>query len=308
MTYPPLRWRALLLALLLTACGDDPAPEIDTPSWAKVAPEQIAGAKKHGVPVAFENDLGMRFVLIPAGTFLMGSPEDEEGRSDDETQHEVTISKPFYIQITEVTNRQYRRFRPEHDCTFGENYEWPGQRIEARVAMNGERQPATGVSWRDARDFGVWLTSDVDRREYRLPTEAEWECACRAGATTRFWCGDTEEDLVRVAWYSNTDNWDSLATNPVAEKAASPWGLHDMHGNVAEHCRDWYGEYADHRLRDPHGPSHSVRRIVRPSGRVHRGGSFIDPWLDLRSAARGADSEGSRFCNVGFRLVSPVPE
>ena len=92
----------LLLALLLAACGPDEAPEVEVPSWAHVAPEQIAEAKKHGVPVAFENDLGMRFVLIPAGTFLMGSPEDEEGRDDDETQHEVTISQPFYMQITEV--------------------------------------------------------------------------------------------------------------------------------------------------------------------------------------------------------------
>jgi len=115
----------LALALLVASCGDKaPAPPVEAateadaqaevPSWAKVAPEQIAEAKKHGVPVAFENDLGMRFVLIPAGTFLMGSPEDEEGRGDDETQHEVTISRPFYMSICEITNGTYHRFRKWH--------------------------------------------------------------------------------------------------------------------------------------------------------------------------------------------------
>ena len=116
----------LLPLVLLVGCGDEPATPAaahPVPDWAKVAPDQIVEAKKHGVPVAFENDIGMRFVLIPAGTFTMGSPEDEEGRDDDETQHEVTITKPFYMQTTEVTNGQYRRLKPSHDSGISESTE-----------------------------------------------------------------------------------------------------------------------------------------------------------------------------------------
>ncbi len=116
------------------------------PSWATLASVQIAEAKKHEVPVAFENDLGMRFVLIPAGTFLMGSPEEEIGRGN-EREHEVTLTRPFYMQVTEVTNKQYRRFCPAHDST---KYR--------RKTLNGDLQPVVKVTWQEAKEFARWAS------------------------------------------------------------------------------------------------------------------------------------------------------
>lgn len=238
----------LVAALLLTACGQDPAPAPEIPSWAKVAPEQIEEAKKHGVPVAFENELGMRFVLIPAGTFLMGSPEAEEGRYGNEgPQHKVTLL-PFYLATAEVTNAQYRRFRAEHDSGTWEYGD-----------CNGEDQPVATVNYADAGAFAKWLSALGGGREYRLPSEAEWEYACRAGTRTRFWAGNREEDLERVGWYvrnsgsqrlSSTAAWDwdkahnewGCVSHAVGQKGANPWGLLDMHGNVLEWCQDEYRE------------------------------------------------------------------
>ena len=153
------------------------------PDWAKVSDAQKAAAKEAGVPVAFENAIGMRFVLIPAGTFLMGSPATEEGRDGDEVQHEVVLTKPFYLGVTEVTNAQYRRFRADHDSGA---YKDEG--------LNGDDQPVVRVSWDDAVAFAEWLSGQDGGRTYRLPTEAEWEWACRAGTRTRYWWGDAEEE------------------------------------------------------------------------------------------------------------------
>jgi formylglycine-generating enzyme required for sulfatase activity len=169
---------ALLVSLLAGSCGGKDAPpaspatqappaqaatEYPVPSWAKVAPEQIEAAKAAGVPVAFENSIGMRFVLIPAGTFMMGSQEDEAGRDDDETLHEVMLTRPFYLGETEVTNAQYAMARPHHAS---------GQ--VGRHRFDGDDQPACGVSWDDATSFARWLTRREANNLYRLPTEAEW--------------------------------------------------------------------------------------------------------------------------------------
>ena len=214
------------------------------PAWAKVAPEQIAEAKKHGVPVAFENDLGMRFVLIPAGTFLMGSPEDEKGRGDDEAQHKVTITKPYYMQITEVTNGQYRRFRADHDSGSLD--------VDS---LDGDLQPVGSLAWSDAAAFAEWIGSQDEGRAYRHPSEAEWEYACRAGTMTRFSFGDPEQDefVLHGRFFDRNSPFESAPGSLGARRAVAArvgtyppnrWGLHDMHGNVREHVSDFYARYA----------------------------------------------------------------
>ncbi len=287
------------------SCGYDPASTtIDVPAWAKVAPEQIAEGEKHGVRVAFENDLGMRFVLIPAGTFLMGSPEDEEGRNDDETQHRVTISHPFYMQVTEVTNAQFRRFHPQHDS---------GTRLD--LTLNNDDQPAVNLRWMRARDFAAFLSEEDGEREYRLPTEAEWEYACRAGSVTRYSWGGEQEDAHEYAnaldsptkrkfnlsgrAFLNDDG--HLVAAPVARFAANAWSLHDMSGNVHEWCDDWYGPYSGVAVVDPH---------VKAGHRdiVIRGGCALCGPSVLRPAWRGSSDIEFALPDVGFRLISTLSE
>jgi formylglycine-generating enzyme required for sulfatase activity len=289
-----------LVSVLLAACGDEPAPAIDIPSWAKVAPEQIAEAEKHGVPVAFENDIGMRFVLIPAGTFMMGSPEDEEGRDDDETQHEVTISKPFYMMITEVTNGQYRRFEPDFHSYVDED-----------GSLDADPQPASDVSWNQVVVYGNWLTQRDGERQYGQPTEAQWEYACRAGSGTRFSFGDRETDLVRYANFSDLNDPLGPArqdlddgfgvTAPVGHFLPNRWGLHDLHGNVWEWCATWYGDCPIGSVIEPRGPRAGSTGVLR-------GGSIWNGPRSLRCAARLPWGPTWKAGMTGFRLVSPLPE
>jgi formylglycine-generating enzyme required for sulfatase activity len=311
------------LALLgLAACGGEPQPPAappeadgapvarEIPSWAKVAPEQIAAAKKHGVPVAFENELRMRFVLVPAGTFVMGSrfqERDLEGEETlDESLHRVTLTRPFYVQTTEVTNAQYRRIHPEHE--------------DGAKGVRGPDDHAVGsVSWHDATAFAEALNRKKDPRNYRLPTEAEWEYACRAGTQTRFAFGDT------ITWeQANFDRLHARAkrsTKRVARHPPNGWGLFDMHGNVSEWCRDWYGYYP-RRSRsaslDPQGPSEEeavvLPEFVDPDAgrrrcrmRVVRGGYWDARPYYVRSAHRSAADPEGFYGGIGFRLVAAIP-
>ena len=281
------------------------------PSWAKVAPEQIAEAKKHGVPVAFENDLGMRFVLIPAGTFMMGSPLSEKrelvpahGYIDEYPQHRVTLSQPFYVSIYEVTNEQYRRWRAQHDSG-----EYKGH------SLNGDAQPVAKVSHTDAEGYAAWLSSRDGQRVYELPTEAQWEYACRAGTTTRYWWGSAEADAHKKAnvWDGETKDvfgglWDSFPGDDDYRAAASVgsfqpnhWGLYDTHGNVWEWCADWYErEYTPEPVTDPVGPASGEFRC-------NRGGSWnYSPRLG-RSADRSGDEPDAIRMDTGFRLIVRVP-
>ncbi len=306
-----MRWLVLLvfiaaLAVLLTVCGQpessEPAPDI--PEWAHVAPQQIAEAKKHGVPVAFENDLGMRFVLIPEGRFVMGSPEDEEGRINHETQHEVTISKPFYMQITEVTNGEYRKYKPDHQSGAHDGH-----------SLDGENQPVVEVSWEDAEAFAAWLGKQDPSRSYRLPTEAEWEHACRAGTRTAYAWGDdaaegwrhanANDPMTKEAFGFPWDGWPRddghRVTAPVASYPTNVWGLYDLSGNVSEWCSDWYGEYARGRATDPTGPASGAWRVLR-------GGSWYNYPGDVRSAYRSRDDPDFRFLSGGLRLVASVAQ
>jgi formylglycine-generating enzyme required for sulfatase activity len=286
-----------------------------------VAPEQIQAAKEHGVPVAFENDIGMRFVLIPAGAFSMGSPETEEGRTDYEgPQHEVTLA-PFYMAVAQVTNAQYRRFKAGHESENAEYRRWKadhGSGAPDEVTFNGNDQPVLSVSHEDATAFVQWLSTTEGDSAYRLPSEAEWEYACRAGTTTRYWSGDTEEDLDRVGWYfrnsgsrhlPSTTKWDSgqvhgewaCRSHAVGRKAVSPWGLYDMHGNVLEWCEDsWHGSYEG-------APADGSAWIDKASRlRVIRGGSWAGPSMTARSAFRAGIPPGDRAISVGFRVARAV--
>jgi formylglycine-generating enzyme required for sulfatase activity len=297
------KYAATVLEAIETAVArtDAPHPPVEQPpvrpgipAWARVSDEQIQVAKDARIPVAFANDLGMRFVLIPDGSFVMGSPEGEEGRYWDEPQHRVTISRPYYMQVFETTNAQFRRFHADHDS-----------RAHKGHSLDGDEQPVVRVSWEDAKAFAAWLTERSGERTYRLPTEAEWEHACRAGTETPFWWGRQ----ITSSWanYDGLYEYDDgpvgifrACTVDVGSFAANPWGLHDVHGNVAEWCLDGYWEYAYlDRGDDPIGMQHVGTRVVR-------GGCWKHGPILCRSAHRSLARRSSTGDTVGFRLVVPV--
>jgi len=235
------------------------------------------------------NSLGMTFVLIPAGTFLMGSPEHEPGRNDDEIQHKVTLSQDFYLQTTPVTQAQWEALTDSNPSSF---------------VQGGSDLPVEGVSWQDCQEF-INKLNDLREGTYRLPTEAEWEYACRAGSTTALANGD----LVTLSWELDP-NLDELGwycgnyggrPQPVAQKRPNNWGLYDMHGNVWEWVQDWYGPYPETPQTDPSGP---------PSGpgRVARGGSWCSSARNCRAAARFhlPPQSRSQLETKGLRLVMAV--
>ncbi|MFH1421813.1 MAG: formylglycine-generating enzyme family protein [Planctomycetota bacterium] len=265
--------------------------EVTTKSGALKIPKKdikfIAFSEKF-LSDTFTNSIGIKFVKIEAGEFMMGSPENEKDRQSDETQHKVKITKPFYIQTTEVTQAQWKAVMGNNPSYF---------QGPARAAAGGDDLPVEKVSWDDAQEFIKKLNSKEGKNVYRLPTEAEWEYACRAGSTTRFCYGDDESKLRDYAWYQ--DNSDSK-THPVGTKLPNAWGLYDMHGNVLEWCNDSYdaGYYTSSPANDPQGPTSG-------EGRVLRGGSWNSVVaLFFRSASRGGDHRSYRLSKVyGFRLA-----
>jgi len=234
-------------------------------------------AKRIKREVEEKEDLGkgvkLEMVLIPSGKFVMGSPKDEKDRSVDEEQHEVTISKPFYMGKYEITQEQW-------EGVMGNN---PSRDIGANL-------PVTNISWNECQEFIKKLNAKT-KGGYRLPTEAEWEYAGRAGTTTAYSFGDsiTPKD-------ANYD--ESKIGEPVAVGSymANPFGLYDMHGNVWEWCEDWYGDYPKGAVIDSKGPDSGERRVLR-------GGSFFVNARVARSASRSNFMSGDRGFNVGFRLA-----
>lgn len=231
---------------------------------------------------SYTNSLGMEFKLIRGGTFLMGTPPDETGRGSDEQQHVVKISKPYYVQTTEVTQHLYEK-------VMGNNPSyWSGC----------PRCPVEKVSWYDAQEFISKLNA-MGEGFYRLPTEAEWEFACRAGSETAFYNGDItrldceyDPNLDKVGIYcGNSDR-----TVPVAQKEPNAWGLYDMHGNVWEWCQNWYGEYPENYVEDPKGP-------VTGWAKVFRGGTFYYDSAACRSGNRGRCGPTLQRHGRGFRVV-----
>jgi formylglycine-generating enzyme len=231
------------------------------------------------------NTIGMMFNKIPAGTFMMGSPETEKDRGDDEPQHKVTISKAFYIQTTEVSQGQWKAVMGTEP--------WKGKIF----VKEGPNYAASYVSWNEAVAYCKKLSAK-EGKTYRLPTEAEWEYACRAGTETAWSFGNSQNKLGDYAWYfKNAWDIDEQYAHQVGLKKSNPFGLYDMHGNVLEWCYDYYGEdyYKQSPEKDPRGPAQG-------SSRVLRGGSWV---LDARftcSADRSGITPvgGSDF---GFRLV-----
>jgi formylglycine-generating enzyme required for sulfatase activity len=217
----------------------------------------------------------MRLKLLPAGNFTMGEGSDA---------HQVTLTKPFYLGIYEVTQEEYQRVMGSNPSHF-----------------KGARNPVAQVSWDDAVEFCRKLSAMPEEkkagRAYRLPTEAEWEYACRAGSTTEYCFGDNESQLGEYAWF---DKNAGSKTHPVGEKKPNAWGLYDMHGNVWEWCSDWYSEYPKGAVSDPVGPREG-------SDRVFRGGSWRYGAAFCRSAFRYWYSPSYRYHDDGFRVALSSP-
>lgn len=221
--------------------------------------------------------MDMKFVWIPPGEFMMGSPEDEPGRDHDENQHKVIITEGFFMQRTPVTQGQWKTVMGNNPSYFDEY---------------GDDYPVERVSWDDAQEF-IKKLSRMDGRQYRLPTEAEWEYACRAGTTTPFWTGDSDADLAQAGWYGGNSG---KKTHPVGRKEPNAFGLYDMHGNVWEWCSDWFGDYPADSVTDPIGPSTGYNRVLR-------GGGWLSDAGYCRSACRLHVSPADRFNDLGFRMV-----
>ena len=251
----------LLLCMGVLGCGPTMPAKEDQPA----APAETASV----------NSIGMQFELIPAGKFKM-----DFGNLWGTKAHQVTLTKPFYLGVYEVTQEQYERVMGTNPSDF-----------------NGAKNPVEQVSWEDAVEFCRKLSALPEEKAaghvYRLPTDAEWEYACRAGTTTEYCFGDDENQLGDYAWY---DENSGDRTHPVGQKKPNAWGLYDMHGNVWEWCQDWYGDLPAGAVTDPTGPSTG-------SNRVSRGGSWSLLSGFCRSASRDGDTPDLRSYDLGFRVL-----
>ncbi|MFO0851891.1 MAG: SUMF1/EgtB/PvdO family nonheme iron enzyme [Gemmataceae bacterium] len=249
-----------------------------------------AGAGYGGLPKMVTNSLGMTFALIAPGAFRMGSPEAEPGHREHEgPAHPVTLTKPFYLSVYPVTQGVYERLVGKNPAHFTKSH------------GGGPEHPVESVTWHDAAAFCEKLGQAADEvlhgRAYRLPTEAEWEYACRAGSPAAYWCGD--KLTAREAHFGHTGK--GAKTAPAGGHPANPWALYDMHGNVQEWVADWYDEYyyLDAVADDPPGPHYGSLKAVR-------GGCWSSHATDCRSAARRGLDPDTHADTVGFRVVLAV--
>jgi RNA polymerase sigma factor (sigma-70 family) len=261
------------------------APDKGVANSAAKPEKEAPPAQPKGPPKDFTNGFGMKFVWIPPGNFLMGTPKGEERGQivHDETQHKVTLTKGFYMGVYPVTQEQWQE-------VMGAN---PSQ-------FKGEKNlPVEMVSWNDCEEF-IEKLRERDKKPYRLPTEAEREYSCRAGTTTPFNFGDTIS--TDQANYDGSGTYgrgkqgaNREKTTPVGSFPANAWGLYDMHGNVVQWCQDWLGDYPKDDVVDPQGPETGKARLVR-------GGSWYGHPQYLRSAFRYAFEPDFRHGRVGLRV------
>ena len=291
------------------------------------------------MPVEYTNSIGMKFVLIPPGEFMMGGTasdleealkevvENKNGLyrgkrwqdsiKSETPQHKVILTQPVYLGIHEVTQKEYEEVMGKNPSYFAKTGLLP-EVVEKVADADTAQHPVEGVSWIDASEFCAKLSqkeelkpfgfragdtiSPLNGSGYRLPTEAEWEFTCRAGTTTRFWVGDRDEDLVRAGWFLTNSG---RRTHPVGELATNPLGLFDIHGNVGEWVQDWwepmyYGQFSEKPAIDPAGS------FSAGSQRVSRGGGWGRAANGCRSSNRLSLPPTSRNTDIGFRVALMV--
>jgi formylglycine-generating enzyme required for sulfatase activity len=238
------------------------------------------------------NSIGMEFILVPAGSFLMGGDPDLDLALGNETpRHRVNLTRPFYLGKYEVTQEQWTAVMGGNPSKF-----------------KGKNNPVENVSWNDIQNFVKRLNQKEGHARYRLPTEAEWEYAARAGTTAMYSFGDDAYNLELYAWYadnsSGTGSSRDRKAHAVGQKKPNAWGFYDMHGNVLEYAQDWYAKeyYTDSPDDDPQGPPPSG------GGVVVRGGSWVNAEDGCRSAFRAYNGTDHPNDTIGFRLALSLEE
>jgi len=279
----------IMLCLFITAPAHSEKLKMRVPAGCRAAPDAKAESytKTGWAEEVIHEKTGIEMVFIPAGKFTMGS---NGRRSDEKPAHKVRITRSFYMGKYEVTNGQYRRHKASHDSK-----DYKGS------SLNGDRQPVVHVSWKAAKEYCDWSG-------LALPTEAQWEYACRAGTKTKFYFGDNANQMHKYAnyadgstsfaWSEKSQNDGYKVTAPVGSFKPNAWGLYDMHGNVCEWCTDWHDRsyYGKSPKENPKGPAAGRCRILR-------GGSwFFRPNL-CRSTTRGLFAGVSPSFNGGFRVI-----
>lgn len=278
-------WPALMAALPAVTVSVGSTAALKTILPSKPAWASASGTDQYGIYADLEcKGVVQRFRFIEAGTFWMGSPEDEGGRSDDETLHQVILSKAFWLADTACTQALWQTVMGNNPAYF-----------------KGDQNPVEQVSWEDAQSFIQKLKQQIAGLSLRLPTEAEWEYACRAGARTPFSFGANISP--EQANYDGNYPYANAAKGLYRQKTVAvkslpvnPWGLYEMHGNIWEWCADGYAEYPSQASTDPSGAPASAYRVLR-------GGSWDAFGRYLRSASRNLYAPDYRSYRIGFRLA-----
>ncbi len=266
-------------------------------------PAQVAYAEAAGLALSVTNTIGMTLRLIPTGIYERGSPKDERGRRSDEYAHPMRISTPFYMGSTPVTQEQFEEVMGYNPSFFNDRSGLPVEFVSWAEAIEfcNRLSRRAGLQEVYEQENGEWVVH-LDRNGYRLPTEAEWEFACRAGTRTSFYTGRSSpavlgrDNVWRAAWHRHNARG---RTQPVGLREPNRWGLYDMHGNVWEWCWDWYGPYPRDIDPPPAGPARGDKRVIR-------GGGWYSKTWETRSANRGQRDPAAPWNSLGFRVVRSV--